>query len=388
MRLGALAAKNLRRNKLRSVLTIGGVAVALLAFATIRTVVWAWSVQSTDTSVDRIFTRHKVTFVMTLPKRYVDQVRGMKEVRAATWGNWFGGKSPNHENQFFATIACDPKTPFQVFDDMETPPDQAAAFLEERQGALVGEALMKRLGWELGQTITLESQIFPGDWEFKIVAVYRPLRKSVDPAQVFFNWEVLNERVPARLKNQVGWIVARVAEGVSAADASRAIDLAFDSEDIQTISMDERSFQRSFMAMFDAIFTALDIVSLVVLGILMLILGNTVAMGVRERTGEYAVMRAIGFLPRHLVLLVVVEAAFLGLLGGAVGLGLAYPFINVGLARFIGENFGQIFPFFALPVETAGFAMGLAIALGAIASVPPAVRAYRLHVVEALRQVV
>jgi putative ABC transport system permease protein len=387
LRLGGIAARNLRRNRLRSALTIAGVAAAVLAFVLIRTVVWAWTVQTADTASDRVVTRHRVTFVMNLPRRYIDEVRALPGVKVATFANWFGGKDPNHENEFFATIACDPKTHLEVYEDMRTPPEQAKAWIEDRQGALVGEALMKRLGWKLGQTIRLQSQIFPGEWELRVVAVYEALRKSVDPAQVFFHWDVLNERMRERGKDKIGWIVTRVEPGVSAVDTSLAIDRAFEASDVQTLSQDERTFQKSFLAMFSAILTALDIVSVVVLGIMMLILGNTVAMGVRERTGEFAVLRAIGFLPRHVVALVVGEAAALGLAGGAVGLGIAYPFIDHGLGRFIEENMGQFFPFFHLTPENAGLAIGLAVALGVLSSAPPAVRAYRLHVVDALRRV-
>lgn len=386
MSLRNLAAQSLRRNRLRTVLTVLGVAVALLAFLTIRTVVWSWTVGAQDTANDRIVTRHKVTFVMTLPKRYVDEIRAMKEVKCATFMNWFGGKDPTRENEFFATIACDAPSLLEVYDDMRVPPEQAKAFVEERQGALVGEALMKRMGWKLGDRITLQSQIFPGDWEFEIVAVYEALRKSVDPAQVFFHWEVLNERLRPRMQNQVGWICARVAPGVSAVETSVAIDRKFDSHDVQTLSQDERAFMQSFLAMFSAVLTALDVVSFVILGIMMLILGNTVAMGVRERTGEFAVLRAIGFLPRHVALLVVGEAAVLGMAGGAVGLGISYPFLNVGLARFVEENFGQFFPFFRVTPESAAVAMGLAVGLAVVASGIPAIRAYRLHVVDALRR--
>lgn len=387
MNLATLAAKGLRRNPLRTSLTILGVALALLSFMTIRTVVWAWTAQAQDTAGDRAVTRHKVTFIMTLPKRYVEEIRSMPGVKTVTWANWFGGKDPSHEDDFFATIACDPATTLAVYDEMKVPEDHAKAFVEERQGALVGEKLMKRLGWKLGQTVTLRSQIFPGDWEFKIVGVYTALRKSLDESQVFFHWDVLNERMPARSKDQVGWIVTQTAPGVSAIETSRAIDRTFDANDVQTLSMDEGAFQKSFMAMFSAILTALDIVSVVVLGILALILGNTVAMGVRERTGEYAVLRAIGFLPGHLALLVVGEAAVLGLLGGAASLALGYPFLNLALGRFIEENMGQFFPFFRLTPETAIAAVVLSVGLSVVASAIPAMRAYHLRVVDALRRV-
>jgi putative ABC transport system permease protein len=388
MSLLSLAARNLLRHRLRSLLTVSGVAVAIMGFVLLRTVIWAWTAQSEDTATDRIVTRHKVTFVMHLPRRYVDEIRDMKEVRTATWCNWFGGKDENHQNEFFATMACDEKTLLQVYDDMKTPPDQAKAFIEDRQGALVGEKLMQRFGWKVGQTITLTSQIYSGNWELHIAGVYKALRKSVDPAQIFFHWDLLNERIPERAQNKVGWIVARVAPGKSAVDVSAAIDKAFDANDVQTLSQDEHSFQQSFMAMFSAILAALNVVSLVILGIMMLILGNTVAMGVRERTAEYAVLRAIGFLPRHLFLLVVGEAATLGLAGGAVGIGIAYPFINYGMGRFIEENLGQFFPFFRVTPELACMGAGLAISVGVIASLPPAITAYRLQVIEALRRVV
>jgi putative ABC transport system permease protein len=388
--LAFLAANNLRRNKLRSALTLAGVAVAILAFVLLRTVTWAWTVQSTDTQNDRIVTRHKVTFVMSLPRRYVDEVRDMKEVRCATWANWFGGKDPNHDTEFFATLAVDDQSFFEVYDDMKIAPEQLAAFKADRQGAVVGDKLLKRLGWHVGQTITLTSQIFSGEYEFHIVGGYEALKKSIDPAQVVFHWDVLNERLRSVRKqsaDKVGWIVARVAPGKSAVDTSLAIDSAFDVNDIQTLSQDERSFQASFLGMFSAILTALDIVSFVILGIMMLILGNTVAMGVRERTGEYAVLRAIGFRPYHIVVLVVGEAGTLGLLGGGIGLALAYPFINMGMGRYIEENYGNIFPFFHITPGSAGVALALAFGLGITASIIPAARAYRLHVIDALRRV-
>ncbi|MEK7865512.1 MAG: ABC transporter permease, partial [Planctomycetota bacterium] len=273
MSIPGLAARNLFRNKLRSFLTVSGVVVAVLAFVLLRTVIWAWTAQTEDTAVDRIVTRHKVTFVMELPMSHFDEIRSMKEVRCATFQNWFGGKDPNHDQEFFATIACDEKTLFEVYDDIVTPPDQRKAFLEDKQGALVGEKLMQRMGWKLGQTIMLQSQIYPGDWEFHIAGVYQATRKAVDPAQVFFHWDLLNERRPERIKNHIGWIVSRVGKGASAARTSLAIDAHFDALDVQTLSQDEHAFQQSFLAMFSAVLTALDTVSLVILGIMMLILG-------------------------------------------------------------------------------------------------------------------
>jgi putative ABC transport system permease protein len=298
-----------------------------------------------------------------------------------------GGNDPNHDSVFFATIACDVMTLFQVYDDVVATPEVQKAFIEDRQAALVGVPLLKRLGWKVGDTVTLTSQIFPGEWQFHIVGTYTAAKKAIDPAQVWFHWDMLNENLPKRIQDKVGWIVSRVADGKSAVDVSAAIDKAFDSNDTQTLSQDEHAFSQSFLAMFGTVLQALDIVSIVILGIMMLILGNTVAMGVRERTSEYAVLRAIGFLPHHVATLVIGEAAVLGLLGGGVGLGFAYPFINFMLGRFIEENMSQFFPFFHIPADIAGTALLLSMALGVIASAPPAIRAYRLHVIDALRRV-
>src|SRR5262249_42586014 len=141
--LPGLAARNLLRNKTRSFLTLSGVGVAIVGFVLLRTVIAAWTSQTADANIDRIVTRHKVTFVMSLPKRYVDEVRAMKEVKCATWCNWFGGKDPNHDTEFFATIACDEKTIFQVYDDVIATPEVQKAFIEDRQAALVGVPLLK-----------------------------------------------------------------------------------------------------------------------------------------------------------------------------------------------------------------------------------------------------
>ena len=171
------------------------------------------------------------------------------------------------------------------------------------------------------------------------------------------------------------------------ASAGAAAQVFVEDLDTPTLSQDERSFNASFLAMFSAILNAMDIISAVILVIMTLILGNTIAMGVRERTSEYGVLRAIGFLPGHVALWIVFESLFLGILGGAVGVLLAWPFINFGVGRFLEENMGAFFPYFRL--ETANILLGLAVAalLGAAASAIPAWRASKLVVVDAVRRV-
>jgi putative ABC transport system permease protein len=185
----------------------------------------------------------------------------------------------------------------------------------------------------------------------------------------------------------VGWIGSRIEKGLQPAAVAKEIDAYFEERDVQTLSQDEHSFNSSWLGMMSAILKALDFVSIVILAIMMLILGNTIAMGVRERTQEYGVLRAIGFLPKHLVLFVLGEAATVGLLGGLLGLALSYPLIERGLGRFLEENMGGFFPFFRIDSSTSFAALGLSLALGLISGIVPAYQVSKLEVVASLRKV-
>ncbi len=386
MNLSRLAATNLFRNPLRSVLTMLGVSIAVVTFLLLRTVIWAWNVAADEAVPDRVVTRHKVTFIMTLPKRYVEEVRAIDGVRAATWGLWWGGREPNHTSEFFATLAVDPDTWFEVYEEMIVPPEDIAAWREDRQGIIVGDLLAQKFGWEKGETVTLESTIYPGDWQFRVKGIYVGTRKTVDRQTVMLHWDYFNEQASDSFKEQVGWIVSRTS-GVSPTEVGKRIDAKFYVQDIQTVSQDEATFQRSFLAGFSMILLAINFVSGAILLILGMILGNTVAMGVRERIPEYGVLRAIGFLPRHLVALVVGEAVTLGILGGLLGLALGYLLVNLLIGRWLEENISGFFPYFNVTPPNAVLAMVLSIALAVLASAFPAFRASRLRVVDALRRV-
>lgn len=387
MTLLGLSARNALRNPFRSVLTVVGVIVAVLAFVMLRTVVWAYTIGAEVAAKDRVVTRHKVTFTMTLPRRYVDEVRAQQGVQQATWANWFGGKDPKNDKEFFATLAVDPETFFEVYDEMAVDPTDLAAWKQDRRGAIVGETLARKMGWKAGQKVTLQSQFLPGNWDFTITGIYKATRKSIDQSTFVFHWAYLNEGVPARQKDQVGWVVSRVTDPSRVADLGVALDRRFDEKDTQTTSMSERAFNASFLGMFSAVLRAIDLVSIVILGIMMLILGNTIAMSVRERTKEYGTLRAIGFLPRHLSLFVLGEAMTVGAVGAGLGLLLAYPLIEQGMGRFIEENMGSFFPYFRISWGTAVSAVVLTLAMSAIAGAIPAVGVARLRVVDSLRRV-
>lgn len=389
MTLLGLAARNVLRNKVRGALTVLGVAISVLTFVLLRTVVGAWTAAADFAVKDRVVTRHKVTFIMTLPRRYAEDVKSAPHVRASTFANWFGGKDPKHDKEFFGALAGESKTFFSVYDDMIVDKETLARWQSEPTGAIVGDVLAKKMGWKVGDRVVLESGIYPkdGDWEFRVSGLYTATAKSVDRSTFVFHWSYLNDNLTGPGKDQVGWIVSRVDDPAQAASIGVALDRIFEEKEVQTLSQDERSFNASFLASVSAVLTAFDIISVVILAIMALLLGNTIAMGVRERTTEYGVLKAIGFENKHVVIFIVGESTVVGLLGGLLGVALSYPIVERGLGRFLEENMGSFFPFFRIPPLAAALAFVLALGLGALAAALPALGAARLRPIEALRRV-
>ena len=389
MTLAGLYLKKVGRNRLRSLLTLLGIAIAVVAFVLLRTVLTAWTIGADFAAKDRLGTRNKVTFIVPLPKRYIETIRGVPGVVSASYANWFGGKDPRNTNEFFATMAVETATFFTVFDEIIVPPAQKEQWLHDRKGALVGDVIASKMGWKVGDTITLSGSIYPGDWQFQIDGIYSATRKVVDRSSFFFHWDYLNDSLPEgdRRRDQIGWVTSRIADPGRAAEVSQSIDRLFDDQEIQTLTMSERAMNLSFLGMVSAVLKAIDLVSVVILIIMMLILGNTIAMGARERTREFGVLRAIGFLPHHIALSVLAESLAIGALGGLGGLLLAYPMVERGMGRWLEENMGSFFPYFRVVESTAVAALGLAMALGLAAGILPAYRAARLNLLDALRRV-
>ncbi|MBX3188840.1 MAG: ABC transporter permease [Labilithrix sp.] len=387
MGLLGIAARNVTRNWLRTILTVVGAIVALIAFIMLQTVLTSWEVGAEYAAKDRLGTRHKVSFVMQLPKRYIDDVRGVQGVKDATWANWFGAKDPRKPDEFFANMGVDAPSFLAVMDELILSEEDKTRWLGDKRGAILGDVLAKKLGVKVGDKITLQGSIYPGDWEFNVDGIYTAARKSLDRSQFLFHWSYLNDGAPEGMKDQIGWVMTRIDDPAKSADVAARIDKMFDERDTQTVTMSERNMQVSFMAMFSAILTALNIVSLIILLIMLMILGNTIAMGVRERTREYAVLRAIGFLPWHIRFFVIGEASVLGLLAGVGGVGVGYFFVNGFVGKVIEDGMSAWFPYFRVETSTAVIAFVVAVALAALASLIPSIQAGRISVTDALRRV-
>ncbi|MFZ5890800.1 MAG: ABC transporter permease [Myxococcota bacterium] len=387
MNLSTVAVKNIKRNTWRTLLTIAGVTVAILTFVLLRTMIWSWTAATEQSATDRIGVRHKVTFIMPIPKKYFEEIRQIPGVKAAAYFNWFGAKDPKHESEFFATFAVEPDDVLAVYDEVKTKPAEIEAWKQNRRGALVGDVIAKKMGWKVGDNVTLRGTIYPGDWQFQISGIYTATRASVDRSSFYFHWKYLNESLPPARQDQVGWVSARINDAGRSGEICRAIDTKFDDRDVQTLCMSEKAMQASFLGMLSAILKAIDIVSIVILAIMTLILGNTIAMGVRERTTEYGTLRAIGFVPRHIVLFVLGESLFTGAIGGALGIAVSYPIVNQVIGRFLEENMGAFFAVFKVQPATALAAFCLALLLSTLAAVIPAYGTTRLKTVDALRRI-
>jgi putative ABC transport system permease protein len=387
MNIATYARRNLFRRRGRTIMTIAAVTVAVLIFCLIRTVVVAWNSGAAEAASDRLATRHKISITMQLPKHYIDEIRQLPDIKAATWATWFGAKDPKQRIPFFAGFAVDPETWFDVLDEMSVPADQLATWKQTPNGAILGDLLAKTLDVQVGSRVTIASDIYPGDWELQVVGIYTPLRKTADRNTLVFRWDFLNNDPRAAFsKEQIGWMVSRISNAAHSAEISRRIDTKFDSFDDQTLTMSERAFQLSFLGAFSAVLDAFDLVSLVILVIMTMILANTIAMSVRERTHEYGVLRAIGFPPGHILGLILAESVLVALVGGLIGVALVVVVINHGLGPVVEETMSGFFQYFRTPVPVFAAALGASVVLGVVAGLVPAIRASRLKVTDALRR--
>jgi len=375
-----LVIKSAFRNRLRTSLTALGVSIAIVAFLFLRTFISAWYAGADAASVDRMIVRNKISITFPLPRTYVERVRAVQGVTDVSYANWFAGVYLDPKN-FFAQFAVDPESYYRLYPEYVLPPEQFKAWLEDRTGAVAGDLLAEKYGWKVGDKITLQGSIYQGEWTFTLRGIYTGTGKT-DRQQLHFNWKYLDEQAIDAMKNQVGIVIAKVDSQA----VSQAIDKVFANSLAETRTETERSFQLSFLSMVSAVIVAVDWISRVVLLILILILGNTMAMATRERTGEYAVMRAIGFSPRHVVALVLGEGFVVAATGVVVGVALAPPilkyFANVfqtALGSFLGE--------FTLEPTAIALAVGVALLGGMVAAAIPAWQAGRMRIVDALRRV-
>ena len=387
MKLAKIVLKNLFRHRLRTILTMLGIATAVMAFGLIRTIVGAWNAGVAASSANRMITRHSVSFIFPVPLPYRQTLARVPNVAAVSWANWFGGVygDPNDFKNFWPRLAVDPDTYFDLYPEFQLPPDQFAAFKKERNACVIGRKLAAQHGFKLGDVITMEGDIFPGRWDWVVRGIYAGRDQTVDETQMFFQWNYLYEQVQAREPGRpvdAGWYILRVQPAEAMPRVSAAIDQQFVNSRAPTKTESERAFQQSFVAMSSAIITSLQVISVVIVGIILLVLANTILMAVRERTREYAVLKTLGFTARHLVALIFGESLLIAFCGGLLGLALTFPMV----AGF-GKALPTFFPIINVAPLTIALALGAALIAGTVAAFFPATRVVRTPIVTGLRTV-
>ncbi|OGR29943.1 MAG: ABC transporter ATP-binding protein [Desulfobacca sp. RBG_16_60_12] len=376
--------RNTVRHPLRATLTILGMAVAVLAFALLRTVVAAWYSGVSAASPARLVSRNAISLVFPLPMAYLPKVQAIPGIVDVAYGCWFGGNYID-ERHFFPKFAVDVRRYFSIYPEYVIPEDQKAAFFQDRRGAAVGRTLATRYGWKLGDSIIIKGTIYPGEWPFIIRAIYTGAEPTTDESRLFFHWDYLNESLKKSASSRadtVGWFLIKVARPDLAPLVAAQVDALFQNSLAETLTETEQAFAQGFVSMTEAILLAIQVVSWVVIGVILMVLANTMAMSARERQGEYAVLKTMGFKARHLAGLIFGESLILALAGGLVGEALTFPAVH-----FFKVSMGQYFRVFPLTRATLVLGLAVALAVGLLAAILPAWRAARLPIAEALRKV-
>ncbi len=369
---------NLLRNKRRTILTVLSVTVALFLFTTLRSVVTALDAVSEVGSEARLITRSATGITFALPQSYFERLRAQEGVQSVSWANWFGGIYVNESN-FFAQLAIDHETYLAMYPEMAIPDDQRQAFLNERTAVLVGRGLMERFGWTLGQNVTLQGTIFPGDWDFTIRAVYVPDDPSFGDQLFFFHYDYLYEGVNGNIIP--GWYVIQLNDPGAAPAAIDRIDRMFENSSSPTKTETEKAFNAGFVTMWGNIGFLVKAIGTAVFFAILLVAANTMMMAGRERIGENAVLKTLGFQDGLLFRLVLVESVLITLLGGALGV------FASKLAFGPGNPVSSFIQGFEVAWSTVILGLVMATLLGMISGIVPAWQAMKLPVIQALRRV-
>lgn len=384
MQLLKLILRNALRHKLRTGLTMLGLIVATLAFGLLRTVVDAWYAGADSASAARLVTRNSISLVFSLPVTYKDRIRQLEGVKSVSYANWFGGVYVTEKN-FFPQFAIDAQSYLDLYPEYLIPEVQKKAFMQDRGGCLIGSKLAETYGFKIGDTVPLRGTIYPGTWNFVVRGIYTGAAANTDRSQFFFHWQYLNEtlkKTTARRAENVGVYIVALKDADAAAEVAERVDLSFRNSLAETLTETEKAFQLSFVAMTEAIVVAIRIVSFVVIGIILAVMANTMAMTARERRGEYATLKTLGFGPAFIAALLCGESLAISLVGGTLGMLATFP-----VAESFGAAMGTLFPVFNVSRDTLVMQLAAAFIVGIVAAFLPAMHAIRAPIVEGLRSI-
>ncbi len=383
MKFIRLVWSNLKRKKIRTLLTIASIFVAFVLFGYLAAIRQAFSAGIDVAGADRLMVRHSVSLIQPLPGSYEADIEQIPGVAEATHASWFGGIYQEPRN-FFAQMAVEPEEYLSMYPEFQLPEEQREAWLKTRTGVVVGRSTADRFEWKVGDKIALQATFWShsgGDkiWEFDLVGIYDGSKKGVDTTLFLFRYDYFDEARDYG-RGWVGWYIVKVADPDRAVEVARAIDQNFANSPAETKAETEKAFVRGFAEQIGNIGAIMQAILSAVFFTILLVAGNTMAQSVRERTGELAVLKAVGFTNGQVLGLVLAEALTIAALGGFAGLALAWFLISLG------DPTGGSMPIFFFPVRDLVVGGLFVIALGFATGLLPAIQAGKLQIAHALRR--
>jgi putative ABC transport system permease protein len=379
-----LVFSNLKRKKLRTLLTTLSILVAFVLFGYLAAIRVAFNQGIDVAGQDRLIVRHKVSIIQLLPQSYRDRMERIDGVDSAVHFTWFGGIYQDPKN-FFAQMPVEPEPFLDMYPEYILDDEEEKAWLSTRTGAIVGRVTADRFGWKVGDRIPIQATIWSKKdgsraWEFDLVGIYEGAEKGTDASQFFFRHDYFDE---ARRwgSGQVGWYAVRVGDPEKAAEIAEAIDVEFANSPAETKAEPEGAFMQAFANQIGNVAAILTAILTAVFFTILLVVGNTMAQSVRERIQELAVLKAVGFTHRGVMGLVLAESCLVAVLGGLIGLAIAWLLITFG-----GDPTSGSFPVFYFPVPSILVGVGLVLFVGFAAGALPALQAQRLRIADALRR--
>ena len=383
MKFLPLVWKNLFRRRVRTLFTVLSIVVAFVLFSYLAAIRVAFSSGVEVAGADRMLVIHKISLIQPLPESYLGRVASIEGVADISHMSWFGGVYQDPRN-FFAQFAVDPESYLRLYPEIVLTDAEREAWLRNRTGAIVGRATADRFGWEVGDRIPLQGTIFRTSdgptWEFTIDGIYEAGVEGYDTSTFYFHHEYLME-ANALGQRFIGQFIIRIDDPARSADVAAAVDARFANSPAETRTSTEQAFLQGFADQLGNIGAIVTAVLTAVFFTILLIAGNTMAQSIRERTGELAVLKTLGFTDRAVLALVLGESFAIAVAGGALGLGLGRLLIGLG------DPTGGFLPTFVMPPRDLAVGGALVILLGLASGVVPAVQATRLRIVDALRKV-
>jgi putative ABC transport system permease protein len=378
--------RNLFRNKIRSLFTGSSIAVSLFLVVVLSSFLAAQEdIADRSKQYHRIGVVHVQGLTGSLPIAYVDRIRKMPGVKSAIPMSWFGG-TYREDPVPFAQFGTDARYTFDVYEDLQTPPDQLKAWQEDRTGCIVGAVIARNKGWKIGDKIPLRGSIYPINLELTVRGIYDG-PETVDREMLWFHFEYMDEALKEKREpsaGNAGIVMLRAESGPVMPTLMQSIEDAFASSDAPVDAMTEKEFGETFMEMMGNVRGFIRYTSIAVVIALLCVAANTMAMSLRERTREIALLKAIGFSQSSVLGMFLSESVLIGLLGGLMGaLGAKLMFEVVDFSKIL-TGMGWLY----VPWPTALMGIGIATLVGLLSGIIPAWQASRISVIDGLRKVV